>query len=70
MRHVEQHTMESFDFVLAHFVRDDPSILSQHAVVESMMNVWNCNERWLARCRRQLLEIAEQDHVTRAVPQN
>ena len=66
--HVEQHTMKSFNFVLARVVCDDPAILSQHAVVESTMNVGNGDERRLARCGRQLLEVTEQDHVDRTVP--
>ena len=68
MRHVKQHTMESFNFVFPRFVCDNPAILSQHTVVESKMNVGNGDERRLARCGRQLLEVTEQDHVDRTVP--
>ena len=68
VRHVKQHTMESFNFVFPRFVCDNPAILSQHTVVESKMNVGNGDERRLARGGWQLLEVTEQDHVDRTVP--
>ena len=68
MRDVEQHAMKIFNFVFTCIIHNDSTILPQNAIIESMMDVRNCDEWRFARGGWQLLEVAEQEHVDRAIP--